>query len=184
MSSQLPTPGALNLGTKSTAHTHCIGGCVGPEQVWMRWRRENLGFCWEPNPDRPVILLTELSYLVALQYRMFVLCRFFEANPSHQKHFKSFKDVPLKDLPSNPKFQAHCTSVMYALTSVVDNLDDTECLIEMLTKLGQNHQRHGISRQEFIVSSNDSLQDLLGRSHTSTRQFYLYFLSFIWLFCN
>jgi hypothetical protein len=83
---------------------------------------------------------------------MFVLCRFFEANPRHLRYFKSFKDVHLKDLPSNKRFQAHCTSVMYALTSVVDSLDDTGCLIEILTKLGQNHQKHGISRQAFIVS--------------------------------
>lgn len=79
-----------------------------------------------------------------------LLVMLFESNPSHQRHFEAFKDVPLKDLPSNRKFQAHCTSVMYALTSVVDNLDDTECLVEMLTKLGQNHHRHGITRQEFI----------------------------------
>jgi len=82
------------------------------------------------------------------------LCRFFEANPSYQKNFKSFKDVPLEDLPRNSKFQAHAINVMYALTSVVDNLDDTGCLVEMLMKLGQNHYRHGISRQEFYVSSN------------------------------
>jgi hypothetical protein len=82
------------------------------------------------------------------------LCRFFEANPSYQRNFKAFKDVPLKDLPRNAKFQAHSTNVMYALTSVVDNLDDTGCLVEMLMKLGQNHHRHGISRQEFYVSSN------------------------------
>jgi hypothetical protein len=86
--------------------------------------------------------------------RCFVSCRYFEAYPSHQRHFKAFKDVPLKDLPSNRKFQAHCTSVVYALTSVVDNLEDAGCLVEMLSKLGQNHHRHGISRQEFIVSSN------------------------------
>ncbi|XP_021915777.1 globin isoform X2 [Zootermopsis nevadensis] len=78
-----------------------------------------------------------------------LLIMFFEANPSHQRYFKSFRDVPLKDLPSNNRFQAHCTSVMYALTSIVDNLDDTGCLVEMLTKLGQNHRKHGISRQEF-----------------------------------
>lgn len=83
---------------------------------------------------------------------MFILCRFFEENPSHQRYFKSFKDVPLKDLPSNNKFQAHCTSVMYALTSILDNLDDIGCLTEMLTKLGQNHYKHGVSRRGFIVS--------------------------------
>jgi len=78
-----------------------------------------------------------------------LLMMFFEANPSFQGYFKSFKDVPKEDLPTNPKFQAHATNVMYAFTSVVDNLDDTECLVEMLIKLGQNHNRHGISRQGF-----------------------------------
>ncbi|KAJ9590153.1 hypothetical protein L9F63_016738, partial [Diploptera punctata] len=79
-----------------------------------------------------------------------LLMLFFEDNPSYQNYFKAFKDVPFKELPKNPRFHAHCTSVMYALTSVVDNLDDPECLVEMLSKLGENHQRRGINRQEFI----------------------------------
>jgi hypothetical protein len=84
---------------------------------------------------------------------VYALCRFFEENPSYQGYFKAFKDVPMEDLPTNTKFQAHAKNVMYAFTSVVDSLDDTGCLVEMLIKLGQNHYRHGISRQEFYVSS-------------------------------
>jgi len=78
-----------------------------------------------------------------------LLIMFFEENPSYQGYFKAFKDVPMEDLPTNTKFQAHAKNVMYAFTSVVDSLDDTGCLVEMLIKLGQNHYRHGISRQEF-----------------------------------
>lgn len=79
-----------------------------------------------------------------------LLMLFFESYPSYQNFFKAFKDVPLKELPKNSKFHAHCTSVMYALTSIVDNLDDPECLVEMLSKLGENHQRRSIARQQFI----------------------------------
>lgn len=99
-----------------------------------------------------------------------LLMMFFEANPSYQGYFKSFKDVPIEDLPTNSKFQAHATNVMYALTSVVDSLDDTGCLAEMLIKLGQNHYRHGISRQGFYdikTSVLNLLKEKLGPEFTT-----------------
>lgn len=99
-----------------------------------------------------------------------LLVMFFEANPGYQKYFRGFRDVPLKELHTNPRFHAHCMSVMYALTSVVDNLDDTGCLVEMLTKLGENHHRHGISREEFINLKTTVLKVLkkkLGSKYTA-----------------
>ena len=38
---------------------------------------------------------------------------------------------------------------MYAITMLVDNIEDTEVLVEMLTKLAKNHRRRKISLEMF-----------------------------------
>lgn len=38
---------------------------------------------------------------------------------------------------------------MYTLTCLVDNLEDPECLVEMLTKLGWNHGQRGVKLLMF-----------------------------------
>ena len=75
--------------------------------------------------------------------------RFFTENPSYQQNFKSFKDVPISELSGNKKLLAHAISVLYAVTSLVDNLDDPETLVEMLSKVGQNHSRRHINLEMF-----------------------------------
>ncbi|KAG8226556.1 hypothetical protein J437_LFUL000639, partial [Ladona fulva] len=79
-----------------------------------------------------------------------LLHRFFTKHPQYQKNFKAFADVPLDELPNSKKFQAHANSVVYAVTSIVDNLDDPGCLVEMLRKLGQNHGQRHIPEQAFL----------------------------------
>jgi hemoglobin-like flavoprotein len=75
--------------------------------------------------------------------------RFFTENPSYQQLFKSFKDVPMSELKTNKKVLAHANSVMYAISSLVDNLEDPECLVEMLGKLGTSHNTRGIDMDKF-----------------------------------
>ncbi|KFM74592.1 Globin, partial [Stegodyphus mimosarum] len=75
--------------------------------------------------------------------------KFFEAYPEYQLLFKSFANVPLSDLPRNGRLLGHVTSVMYALNSVVDNLEDPECLIEILQKTGISHRPRNVNRQHF-----------------------------------
>jgi hypothetical protein len=60
--------------------------------------------------------------------------------------------LSLQELEGSKKLCAHATNVMYALTSVIDNLDDPECLTEMLIKLGQNHSHHRVTEKGFEVS--------------------------------
>lgn len=89
---------------------------------------------------------------MCLQYLIehLLLHRFFTANPSYQSLFSSLKDIPLSEIHGNKKIQAHANNVLYALSSLVDNLDDTECLVEMLKKLGGNHSRRGIEYSMFV----------------------------------
>jgi hemoglobin-like flavoprotein len=74
--------------------------------------------------------------------------RFFTENPTFLSNF-SFKDIPVSEFKGNKKVLAHAYAVMYALTSLVDNLEDTECIVEMLTKLSVNHNTRGITIEQF-----------------------------------
>jgi hypothetical protein len=73
----------------------------------------------------------------------------------------------LTELKGSRKLSAHATNVMYSLTGVVDNLQDPECLTELLIKLGQNHRRHNITEKEFHVSSQ-SLSTEVERKQVGT----------------
>jgi hypothetical protein len=79
--------------------------------------------------------------------------RLFEAHPEYQKRFANFQGLTIPELWHSKKLAAHATNVMYSLTGVVDNLEDPECLTEMLLKLGENHGRNKITEKEFHVST-------------------------------
>ncbi|XP_054159276.1 globin-like [Oppia nitens] len=80
-------------------------------------------------------------------YDLFI--RFFDENPTYQQLFKSFKNVPKSELRGNKRVLAHATNVLYAISMLVDNIDDTEVLVEMLKKLATNHQMRHISYNMF-----------------------------------
>lgn len=82
----------------------------------------------------------------------FFCCRLFEQHPEYQKLFKAFADVPKDKLPTNGKLLGHATSVMYALNSIVDNLEDPVCLVELLHKVGSSHAPRNITRKHFEVN--------------------------------
>lgn len=68
---------------------------------------------------------------------------FFKNNPEHKNLFP-FRDVPNEDLYKNKTVQAHATAVVYALSAMIDNLENTEVLINLLTKNGQSHAKRNI----------------------------------------
>ena len=41
-------------------------------------------------------------------------------------------------------------NVLYALTSLVDNLDEPECLVEMLKRQGSNHSKRRVEYSMFV----------------------------------
>lgn len=94
---------------------------------------------------------------------------FFKAHPTYQKQFKSFADVPMEDLGSNQKVRAHASGVMYAISSLVDTMDDVGCLKELLLSTGRRHGARNTTMGEFenlpVVFVN-FLQMKLGSSFT------------------
>lgn len=79
----------------------------------------------------------------------------FKKHPDYQNFFP-FKGVPLDELRDDKKLKAHATSVMYSLTSIVDNLDDGELLVGLLTKVAKSHSRRNIPKTAFWVIQRKS----------------------------
>ncbi|XP_046358133.2 globin-like [Haliotis rufescens] len=77
------------------------------------------------------------------------LIKFFQDYPEDKAFFEAFKDKKPEELGDNPKMRAHASTVMHALTSVVDNLDDPECLIDILKKNAQSHFGRNIRIQQY-----------------------------------
>ncbi|XP_054714517.1 globin-like [Uloborus diversus] len=76
--------------------------------------------------------------------------KFFDMFPDYQLLFKAFANTPRNELSKNVKLAAHATSVMYAISSLVDNLQDTECLVELLSKIGHSHRPRNLNKDHFL----------------------------------
>lgn len=122
-----------------------------------------------PRERQAVVDTWAIVKLDAKQTGVELFMRFFEAHPEYQKRFASFRGMNLTELRGSKKLSAHATNVVYSLTGVVDNLEDPECLTELLIKLGQNHGRHNITEKEFYelkVVLMDLLKQKLGKQLT------------------
>ncbi|KAL1494036.1 hypothetical protein ABEB36_009703 [Hypothenemus hampei] len=78
-----------------------------------------------------------------------LLTMFFEKHPDYIQLFP-FKDIPQEEFKQNVRFRAHANSVMYALSSIVDALNDNELLIQLLTKTGSSHVPRKVTPEAFI----------------------------------
>lgn len=77
------------------------------------------------------------------------LCRFFEDNPSYQSHFP-FRDVhSWEELSKDKRLKAHAANVMYYLSMMIQNIDDTEVFVEMVEKIARSHIRRKLSVEHF-----------------------------------
>lgn len=56
------------------------------------------------------------------------------------------------ELKTNTKVKGHATSVMYALSAIVDNLNNNDVLINLLIRNGEAHNKHGVPPRAYWVS--------------------------------
>ncbi|CAG9767109.1 unnamed protein product [Ceutorhynchus assimilis] len=116
----------------------------------------NTGRTDDPNP---VTTLTSRDrYLVKTSWAKLMknptdsgvalLSLFFQKYPEYVELFP-FKDIPASEFSSNTRFRAHANSVIYALSSVVDALNDTDLLIQILTKTGSTHVSRNVTPDGF-----------------------------------
>lgn len=74
--------------------------------------------------------------------------KLFTHFPESQNFFKDFKGLPIEEVREHKKLRAHALSVMYALKSFIDNLDDEETLDALVRKNAQNHAERGVGERE------------------------------------
>lgn len=77
-----------------------------------------------------------------------VLTMLFERHPEYVQLFP-FKDVPPTEFKTNTRFRAHANSVMYALSSIVDALNDNDLLVQILLKTGSSHIPRKVTKDGF-----------------------------------
>lgn len=78
-----------------------------------------------------------------------VMLAYFKEYPQYQRYFEAFKDVPLDELQSNKRFQAHCASIIAAVSSVVDSLQDFGLLEANIITLAERHKKRGQTEEQF-----------------------------------
>jgi hypothetical protein len=67
--------------------------------------------------------------------------------------FPQFKGSSVEEVAKHPKLPAHAMSVMYALASYIDNLEDSELLVELVKKTSVSHIGRGVGSREFKAST-------------------------------
>ncbi|XP_066247826.1 globin isoform X1 [Euwallacea similis] len=111
------------------------------------------------DPDKLTGLTSRDKYLVKSSWAKIMkapadngvalLCLFFEKYPDYVQLFP-FKDVPVSEFNTNVRFRAHANSVVYALSSIVDALNDNNLLVQILTKTGTSHVPRGVTAEAFL----------------------------------
>lgn len=57
--------------------------------------------------------------------------------------------MPVDQLRGNKRLEAHAKSVLYAISQLVDNLEDVELIIEMLKRQAINHKGRKVGAEMF-----------------------------------
>ena len=80
------------------------------------------------------------------------VCRYFTDYPRTQDFFEHFKGKSLDDLKTSAKLRAHGTTVLHAVTAMVENLDDLDTLVVLLQNTADRHTPRGVKFMEYEVS--------------------------------
>ncbi|XP_077548481.1 cytoglobin-1-like [Haemaphysalis longicornis] len=82
--------------------------------------------------------------------------------PEYQKMFPLFADHPTAELPKNPKMLAHSLTFAYAITSIVDSLDEPETVEELVRKLATAHAPRSPTMSTQFEHMGCAVVDVLG----------------------
>ncbi|XP_050050468.2 globin-like [Dermacentor andersoni] len=73
----------------------------------------------------------------------------FARYPEYQRIFPTFATVPLHELPRNEVVKAHALVVFYFFTNLVEAMDDSDLMTELVRKNVRNHLRRPMGPQNF-----------------------------------
>ncbi|XP_071814745.1 uncharacterized protein [Apostichopus japonicus] len=78
-----------------------------------------------------------------------LIVNLFKMSEGAQDVFPKFKGKNPDELKKSIGVRSHGLRVLAALNSVVENLDDIECLVDMLQHIAHSHHPRGTSRKHF-----------------------------------
>ncbi|XP_065299346.1 globin-like [Dermacentor albipictus] len=96
----------------------------------------------------------------------------FMRHPEYQKLFTAFADDPASELPKNPRMLAHALTFAYAITAIVDSLEEPETTKEIVRKVAIAHAHRASDMKTAFERMGstvvDTLVEKLGSSMTPT----------------
>ncbi|XP_011867559.1 PREDICTED: globin [Vollenhovia emeryi] len=102
-----------------------------------------------------------------------LLMTYFKQFPEAQNEFKSFKHIPLDELPRNKRFQAHCANIIATLGKLLEQMNDPELMEASLINFTEKHKNRGQTRQQFENLKQiilEALPSLFGKQYTPDAQ--------------
>lgn len=91
-----------------------------------------------------IVISYETTYYYCLIFR------FLNKHPEYIKMFP-FRNLPRERFAEDKKFQAHCANIIYTLSAIVESLNDTDLLVQMLLKSGESHGRRKVPAKAYWV---------------------------------
>lgn len=94
------------------------------------------------------------SYFLHISTKVSVFCisRVFTQYPEAQEKFKDFRGLTIEEVQVHKKLRAHALSVVYALKSFIDNLDDTETMEQLVRKIARSHYERTVTAEQIQVN--------------------------------
>ncbi|KAK6168135.1 hypothetical protein SNE40_022021 [Patella caerulea] len=107
----------------------------------------------------------------------------FSTYPDTLNYFKAFENKSLDEIKGMSDMRAHATAVMYAMDSLIDNVDDPECMVGLVRKIARNHKGRNIGKARFeqlrSLYGNYLDTNLGNRSSAATKSAWDKFLSYM-----
>ena len=91
------------------------------------------------------------DFLRARDSRKQYFLRLFQTYPDLQNLFRGLEKMPAAELRQSKRMAAHGATFMSAISNFVDNLEDSETLLELLDSTARNHKTRGIEKNTFKV---------------------------------
>ena len=93
----------------------------------------------------------------------------FAENPSLQKAFSAFAELPAAALPSNADYLKQVDLVADRLDNMISTLDNTLQIMGQFKYMGHSHAPRGIDRREFEVTTECKFVDVSSSNNSISR---------------
>ena len=82
---------------------------------------------------------------------MCTVCRYFKEYPRIQGYFPYFEGKSLDELRDSDKLRSAGTTVLNAVTSIVENLDDPDTMVVLQNNTAERHTPRSVTFREYEV---------------------------------